>query len=350
MLLRRIVARVAPSTIAGIVILTGCSSFSDSDQLSSARRRLRSVPCGTSPAVAGVAGVNSDPHQVYIGDWLIVSVCHLDQLLKSAETAQAPITLYVEGMSTGNEPLGVDQESGTLTFVFDRNEHNRQMWRPFLYDPLFDPEVALRVSVGIRGERSLPRVAGANLVVRVEKIYVDWTTWIWLALLVAVTLAIVLCGAYTDMLRDGPRSGDVRQPYSLGRSQMAWWFFLVFLSYSYIWLITGDRDTIPPSLLGLMGISSATALAAAFMAAPRTGKPEEGPRDSRGFWRDLVSDDRGSVALDRFQIVVWTIVLSGIFMSSVIWDLTMPEFNGTLLALMGISSGTYIGFKLPEKS
>jgi hypothetical protein len=28
----------------------------------------------------------------------------------------------------------------------------------------------------------------------------------------------------------------------------------------------------------------------------------------------------------------------------------MPEFSVTMLALMGISSGTYIGFKLPMKA
>jgi hypothetical protein len=27
----------------------------------------------------------------------------------------------------------------------------------------------------------------------------------------------------------------------------------------------------------------------------------------------------------------------------------MPEFSATMLALMGISSGTYIGFKLPMR-
>ena len=65
--------------------------------------------------------------------------------------------------------------------------------------------------------------------------------------------------------------------------------------------------------------------------------------------RDLMSDDRGVVALDRLQVVVWTLVLGGIFLTSVLWDLTMPEFSATMLALMGISSGTYIGFKLPMR-
>src|SRR5205814_4242269 len=71
---------------------------------------------------------------------------------------------------------------------------------------------------------------------------------------------------------------------------------------------------------------------------------------SSGIWRDLVTDDRGAVALDRLQIVVWTLVLGGVFLTSVIWDLTMPEFSPTLLALMGISAGTYIGFKLPTRA
>jgi hypothetical protein len=36
-------------------------------------------------------------------------------------------------------------------------------------------------------------------------------------------------------------------------------------------------------------------------------------------------------------------------MRSVARDLVMPDFDTTLLGLMGISSGTYIGFKFPEK-
>jgi hypothetical protein len=328
-----------------LLVLAACGGSGDSDQLAEARRHLRTAPCGDSPAVVGVAGVNSDPHQVYLGDWVIVSVCHLDQFLKAADAAQAPITLYVEGVDSGNEPVGVDVESGTLTFVLDRNVQNRKLWSPFLYDPLFDPAVTMHLSAGIRGERPLPRTPNANMTVRLVKIYVDWSTWIWLALLLLVTVVIWASAAYTDMLRDGPAIDGVHKPYSLGRTQMAWWFFLIVLSYSFIWLVTGDRDTIPPSLLGLMGISAATALAAAAVAQ------RDAQRKSQGWWRDLVADERGSaVALDRLQIVVWTVVLSGVFLTSVIWDLTMPEFNATLLALMGISSGTYIGFKLPAKS
>jgi hypothetical protein len=323
-----------------ILLLTAATGMSaDTDEPSRARRRLHPAPCGNDPGVAAVASVHPDPHRVYLGDWVVISVCHLEQLVKAAEAGQAPITLFVEGIDTGDEASGIDLESGTLTFELARNEKNQKLWRPFLYDPLFDPEDAVRLSVGIRGERAIPRVPGANLTVHLRKIWVDWVTWIWLGVLLLILVAIIISAAYTDMLRD--RSAGRR--FSLGRTQMAWWFFLVVLSYIFIWLVTGDRDTIPPSLLGLMGISAATALAS--VALPTRN---DKPLPSRGLWLDLVADDKGVVALDRLQIVVWTIVLGGVFLNSVFWELTMPEFNTTLLALMGISSGTYIGFRLPN--
>lgn len=68
---------------------------------------------------------------------------------------------------------------------------------------------------------------------------------------------------------------------------------------------------------------------------------------SKGFLRDVFSDGSG-YSFHRFQIFAWTIVLGIIFISSVYNNLTMPEFSATLLGLMGISSGTYIGFKFPE--
>jgi hypothetical protein len=327
-------------TFFAILLLAAATGMrADPDDLSRARRSIHAAPCGNDPAVAGVAGVNTDPRRVFLGDWVVISVCHLDQLVKAAEAEQAPVTLFVEGIDNGNEAAGVDLESGTLTFELDRNEKNQKLWRPFLYDPLFDPEVALRLSVGIRGERAIPRTPGANMTVRLCKIWVNWVTWIWFGVLLVILVAIIISAIYTDMLRDGTPG----RRFSLGRTQMAWWFFLVVLSYIFIWLVTGDRDTIPPSLLGLMGISAATALASA--AIPTRN---DNPVPSRGLWLDLVADDKGVVALDRLQVVVWTIVLGGVFLNSVFWDLTMPEFNATLLALMGISSGTYIGFKLPN--
>jgi hypothetical protein len=80
----------------------------------------------------------------------------------------------------------------------------------------------------------------------------------------------------------------------------------------------------------------------------RTFNSQQSAPASAGFLRDILSDSSG-YSFHRFQIFAWTIVLGIIFVSSVYNNLTMPEFSTTLLGLMGLSAGTYIGFKFPEQ-
>jgi hypothetical protein len=80
----------------------------------------------------------------------------------------------------------------------------------------------------------------------------------------------------------------------------------------------------------------------------RTLTSQQSATISSGFLRDVLSDSSG-YSFHRFQIFAWTIVLGIIFLSSVYNNLTMPEFSTTLLGLMGLSAGTYIGFKFPEQ-
>ena len=47
------------------------------------------------------------------------------------------------------------------------------------------------------------------------------------------------------------------RPYSLARGQIAFWFFLVIASYFFLWIVTGDMDTLNTSVLGLIGIAPA---------------------------------------------------------------------------------------------
>ena len=75
---------------------------------------------------------------------------------------------------------------------------------------------------------------------------------------------------------------------------------------------------------------------------------QQPPTESSGFIRDILTDSTG-YSFHRFQIFAWTIILGIIFLSSVYNSLSMPEFSSTLLGLMGLSAGTYIGFKFPEQ-
>ena len=251
----------------------------------------------------------------------------------------------------------------------------------------------------------------------------DWNLFLVFAIAFALLLVGFLMVARTsDMLRDStiaPANG--RRPYSLGRSQMAVWFFVVIAAFMFIWIVTGSVQAPSPSVLSLIGVSAGTALGAAMIDSNKQGaidnqiksldaerlqleteiaslvtsiaqlkariaattagidtsalqdqvtkgeadvaqKQERKsqiqgqlkaaataviPRTSAGFLNDILSDENG-VGFHRFQIAIWTTVLAMIFGFVVYNSLAMPDFPTELLALMGISSGTYLGFKFPE--
>ena len=55
------------------------------------------------------------------------------------------------------------------------------------------------------------------------------------------------------------------------------------------------------------------------------------------------------MTLHRLQITLWTLALGALFVWEIWNQLVMPAFGTELLTLMGISSGTYLGFKIPER-
>jgi len=216
----------------------------------------------------------------------------------------------------------------------------------------------------------------------------------------------------TEILQDAnaPLRPDGQPPYSLARVQMAVWFFLVVAAWFLLFLVTKDIDTLNGSVLVLIGISAATAVGSAIMDAGTTidaaGRVRNVPADPKGLGQrvselrdklestrrrptagnaeeeakraelerlaaelsltesqqtffhrrpwlrviyDLLGDD-GHISFHRFQIAVWTLVLAFVFVTQLLSELTMPEFSANVLGLMGISSGAYLGFKLPAAS
>lgn len=259
----------------------------------------------------------------------------------------------------GLYPETVDPDSHTLTFHLDRSPATQEAWTDLLSNPGFDPRV-MTFSVGLEDKQQLPTKAKISLVVIPKKWFIASIAVFFILLYVTFRLA-----AGTSLLRDPgigqgympgftvlwrrPSPDTKLGPYSLARTQMAFWFFLVISAFVLIWMIIGDTDTITQGVLVLIGISAGTALGAtAIDSSKRKTTPEPAVGEaSKGFLNDILSDGTG-VSFHRFQIVVWTIVLGFIFSRRVLNHLAMPEFGTNLLTLMGISSGTYLGLKLPE--
>lgn len=373
-------------------------------------RRLEPAPeepAPEPPAVDAFGCPDGEDHRtVHLGHHLVVRVAGLDRLLAAGEGEEkkgvADLRLFLDGVEMtdlepeavqrlevdGDDPETLRQVAATaavsdVRFQLDRDADNRAAWRTLL-GPFKLKAREVSVGVGIEDEEEIAGSSDAALFL--EAIQKGWL-WFYLVLLLAIFLLFFAFRwrgrRLTDSLRDAQATGSPK-PYSLARCQMAWWFFLVIAAYVFLWLVLGDLDTITGSILTLMGIGSGTALGAAMIDGSKKAEESQAAaevvvaakataggsaadqvrladaqvrlanaqgavkKDTRGFLSDVLSDGNG-YSFHRFQIAVWTIILGIIFVVSVLHELAMPQFSETLLALMGISSGTYLGFKFPER-
>ena len=296
------------------------------------------------------------PNRAALGDAVILTVQNLDTYLGGDQDTCGDLILFLaEVPISGNPPESCDPHSGQVRFELDRTDDSDKSWHVLLAEPVsFTRKV--EVSLGSKGRLAFPTdkkdfeleiVPAAELVA------------FFIGLLLAILAALYLAKK-TTILRDPiPGLAPEKGPYSLAKFQLAFWTLLVIAAYIFIWMITEELDTITGSVLALLGIGSATALGAAIIDQGKPANPPAGPAaepaaptaplPSRGFLNDVLSDDQG-LSLYRFQLFAWTLVLGTIFCASVYNGLAMPQFSTTLLGLMGISSGTYLGFKVPEKS
>ncbi|MHB8905475.1 MAG: hypothetical protein ACYC4T_14000 [Melioribacteraceae bacterium] len=293
-----------------------------------------------------------------LNEWIIVYVSQLDKLLQTTK-GKSPV-LFINGIPLADcRSLIVDVNRKELRFFLKRTDSSKAVWNTILGKPNALTKF-VTLSVGPKDGPPIPSNENKFTLIVIR----GWQFWVFLPFFLVFLLVIYLLFRKTNLLRDSPTVNvpeSMKRTFSLSRSQILFWTVLVLVSFVFIWVSTGDINTITDSVLILIGISSATALGAraidstnaanksAIDAQDQTIKADATKYDttSGSYWKDLLggnSDD----GIHRLQIVVWTLVLGIIFVCSVWSDLTMPDFNGTLLTMMGISSGTYIGFKMKE--
>lgn len=314
-------------------------------------------PAAPALRVTGAVSENPKfPHRAALGDVVVLEVEGLDALLAPGSQVRCnDLILFLDGMAIqGSAPESCSPGEGRIRFPLDRTDQSDHAWRTLLAEPAgFVKRIS--VSFGDSADLAYPTNArGFELEVlpRTE-------LFVFFLILAAGILVFVRLAWKTSILRDpGPVPAGQKAPFSLSRFQLAFWSLLVISAYVFIWMLTEELDTITGSVLVLLGIGSGTALGAVLIdsgqAAP-TGSappaperaPSALPRSSQGFLNDLLSDDHG-ISLHRFQLFAWTLILGVIFCASVYDGLQMPQFSTTLLGLMGLSSGTYLGFKVPE--
>ena len=308
------------------------------------------------------------------------------------------LVLYVNGQELkGMKANAIDgPNDNRLGFDLVRSPDSNPIWRNILGSPTSQYR-QVSVSVGLPDQRAVATTAGKPQPVIYLRLYYGWWLLISLAGLILIVYFFIRLARRGHLIHDSdppqPPQGALK-PYSLALTQAAWWFFFVIGSFVFIYLITGDYNTITDQALVLMGIGTGTALGAFMINASKSNTAEADlstllPARSKlaaeigqtndpvalaekrsqlealdkkiddakaglskpvseGFFDDILTDVNG-ITLHRFQMVIWTFVLGIIFAVGVYRTLAMPDFNTTLLALLGISAGTYLGFKIPER-
>lgn len=368
---------------------------------------LRRVPEGE--RTARPQPLNPEPAE--LKDVLEIEVSALDDWLKDPKNTLASLRLFLDGVeltnvvpvqsSTAPVTLQVALEPESDITQDDKDGVVRKAWVQVLRTAYRRDIV---VSIGPTGQAPFATRAFPLTL----KVFPRYTPWV-VAFLAAIVIVILVLGKMTNLLRDG--NGAANPPYSLAKHQMAVWFVVVIGSYVYIWLITGFFTSISTTALTLIAISGATGLIAVTMDASKRSEEakalvamlaEHDALDktvndpamglltqlraaipgsptateltatlspklarfnelktvlaaatptvaaNRVWYKDLLSDENG-ISFHRLQMAVWTLVLVMVFIRAVYSDILMPDFDATLLGLIGISSGTYLGFKFPEK-
>jgi len=197
-------------------------------------------------------------------------------------------------------------------------------------------------------------------------------------ILAILTAIVVLIAKKSSMLRNElfneenfcklAESQGIKNPrpsYSLGRTQLAFWTVIVMSSFIYVLMELSHLfdEVIPiaikvPELnnvnLALLGIAAGTTIVSKVIdsgqketqgaAVPQQDYP------SNGFLLDIISDEKG-VSIHRLQNVIWTIIVGAIYIAFVSSETELPTettITTQLFALMGISTGAYLGLKLNE--
>jgi hypothetical protein len=288
------------------------------------------------------------PNLAGLDDRISIHVQNFPALLKQVNGNCSNIVLFIDGMAIkGLQPESCDDKLGHVRYLLRRTEGSDEAWHKLLGSPRHYAK-AVSISVGADTQFSIRSDVGSFSLEAVPRFW--FLLFIAIAILFFLVVA-VLC-TKTSIIRSGSTTMPIKQrPYSLSLFQMVFWFCLVIVAYVFVWMINDELDTITGSVLALIGIGAGTAIGASLIDKSKTeaNPPEAVPVPSRGFVHDVLSDADG-ISLHRFQMFVWTLVLGIIFIASVYKNLSMPEFSATLLGLMGISSGTYVGFKVQEKT
>lgn len=299
------------------------------------------------PSVNSFVNITHNGNHLYLNDRIAVQVNNLDSLL-SLQNDTGTLLLYLDGIAmTGIKANAIDVSSGYINFTITRNDNN-DPWDIFYVSPApkyWKKDVSLSIGYYQTGAITTKANQVSLVIIR--------TGYFWIAIVcILIILILFFYANKRGMLKDISTQVLKDKPYSLGRSQLAYWTLIVSISYVFIALVTGGLAPLSTSTLILLGISGATTAAAGIIDQNDVLSNKtrtQSSNKSEGFISDVLSDANG-ISVHRFQMLVFNLILGLFFIKQVFTQLQMPDFDDNLLILMGLSNTTYAGLKINENT
>jgi len=330
------------------------------------------------PVIAtATCGPANEPCEM--GDTLTLAVPDLPTWLPLTKTDPSKLRLVVGGLALPGLPkVQLHGPSPGLLFVLDRGVSPSEGIDPWTLLIKQRRHSSSNMAVALANEQTtVSSMANAPDIALAAPGLAPY----FLPLLAAILCIPVISLLDLNVLRDPAPVPELRDKmtFSLGRTQMLLWTVLVIGGWLFLYLTTKVLWSINDTALVLMGISGATAIGASsageFPAAVKTlvtehqaakqagmpGAPAARPLAaieadllaivgaSKGWLRDITSDNGLDTGLHRVQNLTFTLVLGIAFIVTVVTNLAMPAFPATALTLLGISGGAYVGFKFAAR-
>src|SRR6266508_3677214 len=156
-------------------------------------------------------------------------------------------------------------------------------------------------------------------------------------------------------------------------SKLQWLLWTLTVAFSYVVIYAArfsERDSaagafpkvgaIPDNLLIVMGISATTMATAKAMTVShiKRGKVAKTQSDKGNSLSCLIEDDNGTPALNKAQMLGWTLIAVAIYLLGVVEQVEhihggdiplasagLPNIDDFLMLLMGLSTSAYLGKK-----
>jgi hypothetical protein len=251
-----------------------------------------------------------------------------------------PYILYVNGVpQKGIKAINKNASQKEMVFKLLRTKDDDDLLNS--YYNLGSPYKQVQISIG-NEQGNITDTKTFTIV-----LFNPWVLGAGCFLILLLLISFFYLNYRLPLIKDQNSLPNNLRPYSLSRTQLAWWSIIILSSFIFLICVTGELYTITGSAVILLGISAATTAAGKIIdnSDQKTNLNRDHP--SEGFFIDLLSDSSG-VGIHRFQNLAFNIVIGLYFLYEVIVNLHMPEIDSSLLTLMGISSGTYALLKANE--